>query len=50
MKILTLNTAAIKTQTLTQILRIKNEMNFLYNKKQQHNNELYYVHIQNTNT
>jgi hypothetical protein len=47
-KTLAHNIAAIKTQT--QTLRIKNEIKFLYKRKQQLDKELYYIHIQYTNT
>jgi hypothetical protein len=43
---LTHNIAAKKTQTL----RMKNEIKFLYKKKQQLNKELCYIHIQSANT
>jgi hypothetical protein len=48
-KLPTYNTAAKKTQTQAQILRIKNEIKFLYIKKQQLNKELYHSHILNAN-
>jgi hypothetical protein len=48
MKIPTNNEAAKKTQT--QISRIKNEIKFVYKKKQQVNTQLYHTHILNTKT
>jgi hypothetical protein len=42
--------AAKETQMQAQTLQIKNEIKFLYKKKQQLNKELYHTHIQNTNT
>lgn len=41
--------AAKRTQ-IKKTLQIKNEMKFLYKKKQQLNKELYYMYIQNANT
>jgi hypothetical protein len=41
--------AAKKTQTQAQILCIKNEIKFLYKKKQQLNTQLYHSHIHNVN-
>jgi hypothetical protein len=49
-KIPTNNEAARRTQTQTQTLHIKNEIKFLYKKKQQLNTQLYHAHIQNANT
>jgi hypothetical protein len=43
------NEAPAKTQTQTQTLRIKNEIKFLYRKKQQINEQLYHTHIHNAN-
>ena len=43
------NEAAKKTQTQAQTLRIKNEIKFLYKKKQQLNTQLYHAHIHNAN-
>jgi hypothetical protein len=48
-KLPTYNTAAKKTQTQAKILRIKNEIKFLYINKQQLNKELYHSHILNAN-
>jgi hypothetical protein len=48
-KIPTHNTAAKKTQKQAQPLRIKNEIKFLYRKKQQLNTQLYHKHIQSGN-
>ena len=44
------NEAAKKTKTQAQIIRIKNEIKFLYKKKEQLNTQLYYKHLQNANT
>jgi hypothetical protein len=41
--------AAKHTETQTRILRIKNEIKFLYKKKQHLNKQLYDLHIQNAN-
>jgi hypothetical protein len=39
----------MKIQIQAQTLQIKNEIKFLYKKKQQLNKELYYIHTQNAN-
>jgi hypothetical protein len=49
MKIPTNNEAAKGTQTQAQTLQIKNEIKFLYKKKQQLNTQLYHTHIHNAN-
>jgi hypothetical protein len=49
-KTLAHNIATKKTQMHAQTLRIKNEIKFLYKKRQQLNKELRYIHIQNSNT
>jgi hypothetical protein len=41
--------AAKRTQTQVQTLRIKNEIKFIYRKKQQLNTHLYQTHINNSN-
>jgi hypothetical protein len=38
------NNAATKTKTQAQILRIKNEIKFLYIKKEHLNKQLYHTH------
>ena len=43
------NEAAKKTQKQAQTLRIRNEIKFLYKKKQQLNIQLYHAHIYNAN-
>jgi hypothetical protein len=48
MKIRTHNIAAKKTQIQAQTLRIKNEIRFLYKKKQQLNKELYLLQIRHS--
>jgi hypothetical protein len=50
MRIPTNNEAARKTQTQAQILRIKKEIKFLYNKKKQLNIQLHHTRIYNANT
>jgi hypothetical protein len=42
------NEAAIKT-TQAQVLRIQNEIKFLYIKKEHLNKQLYHIHIHNAN-
>ena len=42
--------AAIKTQKLAQIIRIKEEIKYLYSKKAKLNNELYKLHLEIYNT
>ena len=44
------NEAAIKTKAKAQISRIKNEIQFLYKKKEQLNTQLYCKHLHNANT
>jgi hypothetical protein len=41
--------AAKHTETQTRTLRVKNEIKFLYKKKQHLNKQLYDLHIQNAN-
>jgi hypothetical protein len=48
-KIPTINEAAKKTKTQAQTLRIKNEIKFVYKKKQQLNVQLYQAHVSNAN-
>jgi hypothetical protein len=43
------NETAIRTQTQTHILRIKNKIKFMYKKKQHLNVHLYHTHIYNAN-
>jgi hypothetical protein len=43
------NEAAKKTLSQTHTLRIKNEIKFLYKKKQSLNIQLYHIHIYNAN-
>jgi queuine/archaeosine tRNA-ribosyltransferase len=49
-KITTANEVAKKTQTQAQTLLIKNEIKFLYKKKQQLYTQLCHTHIHNVNT
>jgi hypothetical protein len=49
-KIPTNNEVAKKKQTQAQTLCIKNEIKFLYKKKQQLNTQLYHIHIHNADT